>query len=204
MDNILEESLRLERAGNIEQACSMRWSAAQKIIEGLDDDMPEADWEESKDELMLLNASAIDHFLAGDWELAAALWETVLDLDPEDHLDASRHLAYCYIEMGEWELLDETLFDISDKSADKPLLSLLSAWLQTGDLPAEQLRHLRQDFAPYYRELTSAEHPADENYLRDIASPRPARETLAREFWFETEHFWNLHRDFLEALGDID
>lgn len=201
----LAEAERLQSAGEIEQACNMRLGAVQRLMAMLpDDEVVELDWEDahSRDAIMLLDLSAIDHFLAADWEMCAAMWETLLDLDPEDHLAASRRLAYAYVALEEWELFDETMRDIPDRSVDRALLALWSEWRRNGRLPEGELRYLARNFGAHLRELVAEGHPVDDAYLRDIETPRPAPDTLARELWLQTEHIWTLFPDFITALRE--
>ena len=154
----------------------------------------------SRAALELLHASAIDHFLIGDFEMSAALLELLLELDPEDHLEGSTLLAFDYQAMGEQELFDEVINDVSDKQAERVILMLWAGFQREGHLPEGELIRLRDRFAPYYREFRADEHPADEAYLRSIESEHPTPEAEARELWLRTESLWARFPDFIEAL----
>ena len=158
---ILARSRREEQQGNIEAACNTRYHAVQRLEERL----PESgevilEWEDDNSQaaLEVVYCSAIDHFLIGDWEMAAAMFEMLLDLDPEDHLEAIIRLAYTYIAMEEYDSYDDVADDINDKSADKAILTLWSEFRRTGTLPAVEVRNFGKRFAAYYNEFRADEH----------------------------------------------
>ncbi len=193
----------IENQGDIAKACELRYTAFRQLVDLIpDDEAITLDWDDepTRAALLLTELSAIDHFLAGEWELCAAMLEMLLDLDPEDHTEATKRLAYCYIALGEWELLDEIIDDISDKHAEKSLVRLWAGLRREGRLDEGELRHLRQHFPEVYREFTAAEHPADETYLHDIQQLRPTKAALARELWLQTEHLWTAFPEFIAAL----
>lgn len=199
----LELSQRQEAAGGIEQACNTRFEAFQNLMELIPDSTDlELDWddENSRDAMLLINYSAIDHFLVGDFEMCAAMLEMLLELDPEDHFEASKRLGYAYVALEEWELFDEVINDISDKYADKELLALWSEFRRNGRLPEGEMRHFKRTFGVYFNEFVSDTHHVDEAYLKDIENEKPSRETLARELWLQTEHLWVLFPGFIDAL----
>jgi tetratricopeptide (TPR) repeat protein len=200
---ILARSRREEQQGNIEAACNTRYHAVQRLEELL----PESgevilEWEDDNSQaaLEVVYCSAIDHFLIGDWEMAAAMFEMLLELDPEDHLEAIIRLAYTYIAMEEYDSYDDVADDINDKSADKAILTLWSEFRRTGTLPAGEVRNFGKRFVAYYNEFRADEHPIDEGYLADIESERPSVAAQARELWLQTEHLWAQFGGFIEAL----
>jgi tetratricopeptide (TPR) repeat protein len=200
---VMETSQRQEREGDIQGACEARYEAFRRIY----DLLPEGeetilDWHDDNSQaaVMLINFSAIDHFLVGDWEMAAAMFELVLEVDPEDHLEATTRLAYTYLAMGEMESFDEIINDISDKYADKQILLLWSEERRGGDLPEGTLMRFKTRFAPWFREFTADEHPVTPEYLADIDTPRPSPEALARELWLQTEHLWTLFPEFIRKM----
>lgn len=202
-ESVIEASRRMEREGNVEGACNIRYQAFQRIY----DLLPEGeetilDWhdENTRAAVMLINYSAIDHFLIGDWEMSAGMHELVLEVDPEDHLEATTRLAYTYIAMGEFESLDEIINDVSDKYADKQVLLLWSEWRRAERFLEGNLRRFKSHFAPYYAEFTADEHPVTPEYLADIDSEHPSQVALARELWLQTEHLWLLFPDFIAEL----
>lgn len=201
--DILDQSRRLEALGQVESACNLRFQTVQRLIELIpDNEETVLDWEDNDtcDALMLVHASAIDHYLVGDWEMAAALLEMLLELDPEDHLEATVLLAWVYIAMEEYDSLDEVMNDVNDKFVDKALLALWSEFRRTGRIPSGELFRLKKHFPAYFAEFTASEHPAGDDYLAEIAGDHPSAQALAREMWFRTEHLWKLFPGFIEAL----
>lgn len=199
----LNQSKDLEQQGQIEQACNMRLGAVQRFVDILPEDNEIAlEWEEesSQDVLFLLNSSAVDHFLAGDFEMSASMLELSLELDPEDHLEATIMLAYNYVTLDEQELFDEIINDISDKYADKVILKMWSEMRRAGTIPDGEFIHFKKSFPHHYAEFSAAEHPVDDDYLHEIESSRPSREALARELWLRTENLWTLHPEFIAEL----
>lgn len=202
-EKVLARTRQMQREGDVEGACNARFQAFQRLAELIpEDEEVNLEWNHrnSRVALELIQASAIDHFLINDFEMSAALLEMLLELDPEDHLEGSQLLAFDYLAMGEDELFDEVINDISDKSAARELLLLWSAYRRDGKLPEGELKRFRTHFAPWFEEFTAAEHPADEAYLRDIESERPSAQAQARELWLQTENLWALWPVFIEAL----
>ena len=200
---VLADARRMQEQGEVERACNHRFQAFQRLMDFLPEDeevILEWNHRNSRAVLELLHASAVDHFLIGDYELSAALLELLLELDPEDHLEGSTLLAFDYQAMDEQELFDEVIDDVSEKSAVRQMLHLWAAFRREGKLPQGELKRLRERFAPYYNEFTATEHPADEAYLRSIESERPTPEAEARDLWLQTESLWERFPDFLDAL----
>ncbi len=200
---VVAEARTLQQQGAVEEACNLRFQAFQRLMALLPDDeeiILEWNHRNSRAVLELLQASAIDHFLIGDYELSAAMLELLLELDPEDHLEGTNLLAFDYQAMDEQELFDEVINDVSDKHAVRLLLLLWAGFRREGVLPAGELKRLRERFAPYYREFVAEQHPADEAYLRSIESEHPTAEAEARELWLQTERLWEQFPDFIAAL----
>ncbi|MDD3108344.1 MAG: tetratricopeptide repeat protein [Alistipes sp.] len=200
---LLSRSQKCEREGRMEEACNLRYEGVKHLMELIpDEDEVWLDWEESENQpvLELLQRSAIDHFLVGDFEMAAGMLEMLLDLDPEDHLEGTKTLAYCYVALEDYELFDEVINDISDKYAEKEILKLWSDFRRMGTLPAGELIYFRKNFPFFYAEFTADAHPVTPEYLQEIEGDRPSRSALARELWLQTEHLWVLFPGFLEAL----
>ena len=199
----LVRSQQAEAEQNYEEACNIRFAAVQSLVDMLpEEENIELDWDDepTQQALTLLYCSAVDFFLVGDWEMCAAQLEMLLDLDSEDHLEASTQLAYTYVAMEEFESFDEVINDISDKTPDRSLLMLWSEFLRTGRLPEGELQRFRRNFGPWLKEWTAEEHRVNDWYLGQISSERPSKEALARELWIQTEHIWTAHPDFIEAL----
>lgn len=199
----LERSYRLQDEGRIEEACNERYAAVQRLMEVLPEDeetILEFGHRNSRAAVELLQASSIDHFLIGDFEMAAALAELLLEVDPEDHLGHIAFSGFCYVALGEYELFDEIKGDIADSQPEKPILALWSSFRRTGKLPAGDMKVLRERFTAVYEEFTASEHPVDEAFMADENSDSPSRRTAARRLWLQTEHLWAQDREFIEAL----
>ncbi len=199
----LREANEEQRQGVVEKACNIRYQAFQRLMTILpegEEVILEWNHANSRAAIELLHASAIDHFLIGDFELSAAMLELQLELDPEDHLEGSTLLAFNYQALDEQELFDEVINDVPDKQAARVLLMLWAGFRREGQLPQGELLYLKERFAPYYYEFTADEHPADEHYLRSIESERPTTEAEARELWLRTECLWLQFPDFIAAL----
>lgn len=203
LEKILHNSIQTEKNGDIQKACNSRFEAVQRIVELIPDDVEMTiSWEDqySRNAMLLINCSAIDHLLVGDFEMSASMLELLLELDPEDHLEASTRLAYCYVALEEYELFDEVINDISDKHADKEILKMWSEFRQNGAIPDGELRHFKKSFPYHYNEFVADEHPVDEQYMEQINSEKPSKEALAREMWLQTESLWSTFSDFITTL----
>lgn len=200
---ILAHTQELQQQGAIEEACNERFHAFQRISELLpEEEEIVLEWENpnTRAAIEVIYASAIDHFLINDFEMSTAMLELLFELDPEDHQEAIVLLAFNYLAMQEYELFDEVTNDISDKYACKEVLTMWSAFQQGGHIPEGEVIRFKTRFAPYFDEFTAAEHPADQEYLRDIESEHPSLQAQARELWLQTENLWTLHPDFIGAL----
>lgn len=198
----LELSREEERRGDFRSACSERYEAFRLIVDTLpEDEAVELDRSHANTRaaLEIIYGSAIDNYLAGDFELAAAQAEMLLDCDPEDSLGATPTLALCYIALGEWECFDDILIDLDDRSALKPLLESWASFLRTGKTDPQAVANLRRHRATV-AELRAADHPTDDAYLRDISSEHPSQAALARELWLQCEPVFALYPEFAEEL----
>lgn len=201
--NVLAHSREMQAADDVEGACNERYQAFQRLAELVpEDEEVNLEWNHanSRAALELIYASAIDHFLINDFEMSAALLEMLLELDPEDHLEASELLAFDYLAVDEQELFDEVINDVSDKSPGRAVLLLWAAFRSDNTLPEGELQRFKRHFAPFFTEFTAEEHPVDELYLREIDSERPSGAVQARELWLKTENLWVLWPGFIEAL----
>lgn len=201
-NDILRRSQRMEREGKMAQACELRFEGAQQLLEAVGDEAMRLDWNDkaSQAAMELLYRSAADHMMIGEVEMAAALWESLLELDEEDHLEAVVPLAFAYVEIEDFDCLDSAMFDISPKSAEYQLLLLWAEYRRSGGIDRDALRQLRTRHKAWYEEFTSDEHPADEEYLSNCRNERPSPTTEARELWFATEAIWNRNKEFIVAL----
>ena len=198
----LEQSYKAEQSGDYESACAMRYEAFEDIYGLLpEDDVVELDRNHPNTlaamEIML--ASAVDNYLAGEGEMAAAQAELLLDCDSEDPLEATPILALCYAMIGEWECLEDIDGDLGDKSVIAPLLRALRQSVVGGEIESKTIAELAR-FKEFVAELKNPTHDTDESYLRDISSERPSRAALARELYLRCEPALALYPDFLPAL----
>lgn len=199
---VLDQALHMEEEGNFEGACDIRYQAFQQIVDVLpEDDTVELDFSHANTRaaIEIIYGSAVDNFLTGDVELAAAQLELLLECDSEDHIEATPQLALCYIALEEWECLEEILPDLGDKSAFRPLIESLAEYARTGKVSDEKLTALRRH-RHLCEELRASEHTADEAYLKDISSERPTQQALAREIYLRCEPLFAQYEGFIQAL----
>lgn len=193
----------LVKEGRYDEACEARYEAFQLLADALPEDeaMP-LRWEHanSRAAVSVLYGSAVDHFRIGDLEMAMAQLELLLDCDPEDHFEAVNLLALCYVAMEEWELFDDLLIDLTDKSAEAVVARLWASYRSEGEVDKTLLSLLKSRHKAYYEELCLEEHPDDEVFRRDIESERPSQRAEAREWWLLTEPLWREFSEFLVAI----
>ena len=189
--------------GRYDEACEARYEAFQLLVDALPEEeaMP-LRWEHanSRAAVSVLYGSAVDHFRIGDLEMAMAQLELLLDCDPEDHFESVNLLALCYVAMKEWELFDDLLIDLTDKSAEAVVARLWAEYRRSGEVDRSLLSLLKSRHRAYYEELCLAEHPDDEAFRRDIGSERPSQRAEAREWWLLTEPLWNEFSEFIAVL----
>ena len=189
--------------GRYDEACEARYEAFQLLVDALPEDeaMP-LRWEHanSRAAVSVLYGSAVDHFRIGDLEMAMAQLELLLDCDPEDHFEAVNLLALCYVAMEEWDLFDDLLIDLTDKSAEAVVARLWASYRGDGEVDKALLSLLKSRHKAYYEELCLDEHPDDEVFRRDIDSERPSQRAEAREWWLLTEPLWREFSEFLAAI----
>lgn len=199
---LLDAAHSQEENGDFEGACNTRYQAFQHIVDVLpEDDVVELDFSHANTRaaIEIVYGSAVDNFLAGDAELAAAQLELLLECDSEDHIEATPQLALCYIALEEWECLDDILPDLGDKSAFRALVEALSEYARTGTVKEGALAALRRH-RHLCEELRANEHPVDENYLKDISSDRPTQQALAREIYLRCEPLLQRYEGFETLL----
>lgn len=189
--------------GRYDEACEARYEAFRLLVDALPEEeaMP-LRWEHanSRAAVSVLYGSAVDHFRIGDLEMAMAQLELLLDCDPEDHFESVNLLALCYVAMEEWELFDDLLIDLTDKSAEAVVARLWAEYRRSGEVDRSLLSLLKSRHRAYYEELCLTEHPDDEAFRRDIGSERPSQRAEAREWWLLTEPLWNEFSEFIAVL----
>ena len=200
----LEQSYKAEQEDDYPAACMMRFEAFEDILATLPDDEDSAvtldrTHPNTLAAMEIILASAVDSYLAGEGEVAAAQLELLLDCDDEDPLEATPILALCYAMIGEWECLEDIEPDLGDKSALVPLLRALQQFVTTDKIESNTVEQLAR-YKEFAAELKLTDHPTDEAYTRDINSDRPTRAALAREMYLRTETLLNTYPKFLPAL----
>jgi hypothetical protein len=200
----LEQSYKAEQEDDYPAACMMRFEAFEDILATLPDDEDSAvtldrTHPNTLAAMEIILASAVDSYLAGEGEVAAAQLELLLDCDDEDPLEATPILALCYAMIGEWECLEDIEPDLGDKSALAPLLRALQQFVNRGKIESNTVEQLAR-YKEFAAELNLSDHPTDEAYTRDINSDRPTRAALAREMYLRTETLLNTYPKFLPAL----
>ena len=200
----LEQSYKAEQEDDYPAACMMRFEAFEDILATLPDDEDSAvtldrTHPNTLAAMEIILASAVDSYLAGEGEVAAAQLELLLDCDDEDPLEATPILALCYAMIGEWECLEDIEPDLGDKSALAPLLRALQQFVTTGKIESSTVEQLAR-YKEFAAELKLSDHPTDEAYTRDINSDRPTRAALAREMYLRTETLLNTYPKVLPAL----
>ena len=142
---LLRRTLRMEQTGDWAKACELRFDCAQQLLDAVGDEPVRLDWNDvgSRAAMEILYRSAADNMMVGEVEMAVALWESLLDVDPEDHLEAVVPLAFAYVEIEDYECLESAMFDISPKSAEYQLLLLWSEYRRSGGIDKDALRQLR-------------------------------------------------------------
>ncbi len=148
--SILSHSERLFERGEIEKACQIRLETALEVLEELDKSDQEIELDMSKPEncpiVEVLVVSGSDHYQICDFEMAATLLETALLLDSEDNFSCVTTLAYCYIALEEWDILEEI----------EPLLSLSRVEAEFYDTLKKIARKEKASLSPALQvELTS-------------------------------------------------
>ena len=200
----LEQSYKAEQSGDYQTACQLRYEAFEDILSTLPDDEQsvvtlDRNHPNTLAAMETMLASAVDNYLAGEGEMAAAQLELLLDCDDEDPLEATPVLALCYAMIGEWECLEDIDTDLGDKTALAPLLRALREYVTTGKIEGATMSQLSR-FKEFMIELKRADHPTDDTYLGDISSERPSRAALARELYLRAEPALALYPDFLSEL----
>lgn len=197
----LERSYDLQGEGHFREACEVRYAALCRLVDFLPDHETALDWnhEESRAAIETVQASAVDHFLAGDLEMATASLELLMELDPEDHTGSEPLLCFCYVAIGEYALYDSLSVDLADTAAGA-LLSAWSSYRRTGAVSAEAVNLLRSRYGAVVAEFCGTEHGVDESFLAAAAAEHPTPEVQARQLWLQTECLWSTHGDFIEAL----
>ena len=108
----------------VEEACQVRFDALQRALELINDEDIVVDWNDRqcRNMIELMGQSAVDHFWIQDFEMCAAICETTLEADPEDHTGLVPYMLYSYVLIEDWESFDERLMDLDPRSIHYELL----------------------------------------------------------------------------------
>lgn len=196
---------RLTAEGKIGEACQVRLDGCQllaDLIDETDDDFITLEWEDpfTAEALSMSYDSAMDHFMIGDFEMAAAMLEMLADRDPEDHLNAAELLAFCYAALEEWELFDETAEMLPGDALSTQLARYWAAFRRGSMSAVEVSEAMKEDAPALYKEWTATGHEISPEYLSDIESRWPTASAEARRLWLRTESLWRAFPEFTDAL----
>ena len=200
----LRRAAQQERAGDFDKACATRFEAVSLLADSFgDEEEPELDWNdtEARAAIECTAASAVDLFLAGEWELSAATAELALTLDSEDHLGTTQTLAWDYLALGDMECFHDLELDLDERSDYKAVMNIWAALIENrkGDL-GKAVANLRTRHPELYAEFCAESHPITPAYTADLESERPSRATRARRLWLATEVLW---ANFPEVISSI-
>lgn len=193
---------RSRQMSNWEQAAEMRFEPVQQLFDYIGDEEMQLDWEHAntRSAIETIYASATDYLNIGEVEMAAALWENLLAMDPEDHMSVNIPLAFCYVVLEDLDCLEGSMFDISPKRPEYHLLILWQEYFHSKGLDIDALRELRTRHKAWFTEFIADSHPVDSEYLEDSRKDKPTATTEARELWFVLEPLMASAPEFIEML----
>lgn len=204
LEAVLAASAGLSRQGDIQAACELRFKSSALILDVLPDDEDIIlEWQAeqyNRQAVELIYCSGMDHFAFGDYEYAAGMLEMALMLDEEDHFDATIPLAFCYVALQEWELLDETLMDITNPSFERTLIITWAECRQQKISPAQARQRLSDEAPDLLIELLASDHSTSDEMLIDMESLHPSKKAHAHTLWLRTEGLWQSFPEFIDAL----
>ena len=201
----LAESRRAERAGEVERACEMRFESFRRAAALLpEDEECVLEWNDANTRAAVetMYATAVDHFLIDDFEMTAGVCELLLEVDPEDHCEATLLAAQSYAALDEYDSFEAVLADMAEGSPLRAVLTLYVTYRRDGAVSSDALSEFRRRHPQYYAEFTAERHPADEAYLQDIESASPSVAAQARELWLRTENLWRRCPQFIDGIRD--
>lgn len=207
-----ELASRLLEDGHVEEACEVRHQGALIAMEALpygddsdddDDDIGDIQiaWDNSEGNrnfVGIIAAAGEDNYMFGDFEMAAAMLETVLILDSEDHLDVTPKMLCCFAAMGEWEAFDLYKIDLAPKSLESLFVVAFADFVREG--ASWNSAAARAAMPELVAELRMDDHPQDDRFLSDIEAKRPPRTAQARAVWLRHTPIWASFDEFVAAL----
>lgn len=193
---------RFSASGRVGEACQLRLDGCRLVsdlLDETDDEFVTLDWEDPYTALALAMVydSAEDHFVIGDFEMAAAMLELLADRDPEDHQNGTALLTFCYGALEEWELFDETAAMLAPEA---PATRLARYWGDfRRDIPGVR-ETMRRDDPVLFREWTATSHEMSSEIQHDFEPSRLAKTADARRLWLRTESLWRAFPEFADYL----
>lgn len=193
----MELANRYALDGDYEKACQVRFSAASLAIDALpeDEEFFELDYEnpENQEFIEIIGASGTDFYMHGDFEMSAALYETALSLDSQDHLDVTSSLAMSYIAIEDWEGLEQIQNDFVPGSMVEALVENFAAFRQN--------RKSRLNLSPeLIAEFKVQDHVIDDVFLAEVDRDRVSKEVAARELWYRHLPIFEVYPQFIEQF----
>ena len=196
---------RLAAEGKIEEACQMRLDGCLLVcdlMDATDDEFVTLDWEDpyTAQALTMVYDSAEDHFMIGDFEMAAAMLELLEDREPEDHLNASELMVFCYAALEEWELFDETIERLPAEALSTRLARYWGDFRRFPEQQGEICASMKRDEPVLFGEWIAPEHVVSQEYLADVVTRHPSAGAEARRLWLRTESLWREFPEFVQTL----
>lgn len=189
----LELSKRYADNGDHERACEVRFRAASEAIEALpeDEEYMELDWEDEENQefIEIITASGTDLYMHGDFEMAAALYETALSLDSQDHLDIASSLALAYIAIEDWDGYESLKNDFVQGSMIEALVENFAAFRQN----TKPKTKLPQELIA---EIIATEHEISDTFLAEVDKERVSKNVAAREIWYRHLPIFEVYPQF--------
>lgn len=194
----LELARRYAEKGDHDRACQVRFHAASEAVNALDDEDEyfELDWEnpENQEFIEIITSSGTDFYMHGDFEMAAALFETALSLDSQDHVDVTPQLAFSYIAIDDWEGYESLKNDLGQGSMIEALVESFAAYRRGVELTKELPMEL-------VREIKAEEHDIDDDFIAQADKERVTKSVAARELWYRHMPVFEVFPEFKRCLS---
>lgn len=189
----MELAKKYAEAGRYNDSCEVRFRAATEAINSIpeDEEYMELDLEnpENQEFIEIITASGSDFYIHGDFEMAAALFESALSLDSQDHGDVTPQLALSYIAIDDWEGYEILKNDFTPGTMIQALVENFAAFRRSEKpqtkLPPELIT-----------EITSTEHTLDDKFLIEVEKDRVSKEVAARELWYRHMPIFEVFSEF--------
>lgn len=192
-----ELAKRYTQDDQLEKACEVRFQAASEAINAIpeEEEFLELDWDdpENQEFVEIIVASGIDFYMHGDFEMAAALFESAMSLDNEDHSDIASQLALSYLAIEDFDGYEMLKNDFAPGSMVEALIENFAAFIQK----RKSALKLPQELIT---EIISAEHLADEAYFAEADKERVSKDIAARELWYRHIPIFEVYPEFTERF----